>query len=431
MPFSSQNSKDYITIINNMVKPGYNSKYSGQLNNVIDRILNREDFTYDVGKDPLYSQYKQQYVELGKEAAANAVSAVSNLTAGYGNSYAASAASQSNQQYLTQLNERIPQLMNAAMQKYQLEQENLYKQFGALQNEESRLYGQYRDTTEDYYRDVAGLENDYARALAQENTLAERAYRAERDKRADYEWNETFNRTKDRDTRADYEWNESFNRTKDRDNQADYRWNQNLERTKSNDAISDQQWQDKFNYKKERDLVSDEQWQKEFDLKQLQEAMKAAKSSSGGSGRRSGGSISASDAADSFFKMQGTAAVKNYSGNKVDTSRNATLSVTKTREFLNEMLQAGSDSEVQQILNAWAESGYISQGDYNYLVDYYEKLKERGISQLRAWKSPKVTTTTNAGTKQSTAKSSTKNTTDEKSSNVFKRAIEKVKQLTK
>lgn len=428
MPFSSQNSKDYIPIINNMVKPGYNSKYSGQLNNVIDRILNREDFTYDVGTDPLFGQYKQQYVKLGKEAASNAVSAVSNLTAGYGNSYAASAASQSNQQYLTQMNEKIPQLMNAAMQKYQLEKENLYKQFGALQNEESRLYGQYRDTTEDYYRDVAGLESDYARALAQENTLAERAYRAERDKRADYEWNETFNRAKERDNRSDYEWSESFNRTKDRDAQSDYRWNQNLERTKSNDAISDQQWQDKFNYKKERDLVSDEQWQKEWDLKQLQEAMKAAKSSSGGSGRRSSGSVSASDAADSFFKMQGTAAVKNYSGNKVDTSRNATLSVTKTREFLNEMLQAGSDSDAQQLLNYWGDVGYISEGDYQYLYEYYKTLKEHNITRLKEWQSPKITTTTNAGAKQSTTKSSTK---EEKSSNIFKRAIEKVKQLTK
>ena len=92
------------------------------------------------------------------------------------------------------------------------------------------------------------------------------------------------------------------------------------------------------------------------------------------------------------------------------------------------MLQAGSDSEVQQILNAWAESGYISQGDYNYLVDYYEKLKERGIGQLKGWQSPKITTTTNAGAKKSTTKSSTK---EETSSNIFKRAIEKVKQLTK
>lgn len=346
MPFSSQNSKDYIPIINNMVKPGYNSKYSGQLNNVIDRILNREDFTYDVGKDPLFSQYKQQYVELGKEAAANAVSAVSNLTAGYGNSYAASAASQSNQQYLTQLNERIPQLMNAAMQKYQLQQENLYKQFGALQNEESRLYGQYRDTTEDYYRDVAGLESDYARALAQENTLAERAYRAERDKRADYEWNETFNRAKERDNRSDYEWSESFNRTKDRDAQSDYQWSKNFERTKSNDAISDQQWQEKFDYKKQRDLVSDDQWQKEFELKQLQEALKSAKGSSGGRRRRK--------------------------KSTEKTESEPTWMTSKTQDLFEKMTRYTDEKKAKEIAKSLVEKGEISEADGNRLQQVYE-----------------------------------------------------------
>jgi hypothetical protein len=287
----------------------------------------------------------------------------------------------------------------------------------------------------------------YQSALEQENLEAERAYEKERDSVSDNRWQQQFDYQKERDIASDdkwrqeqefekaralvsdEQWQKTFDRTKERDATSDRQWQQNFDFNASRAKTSDEQWQAKFDFNAQRDLVADDQWQKEFELKQLQQALKAAKSSSGGSGRRSGGSSSSANAADSFFKMQGTAAVKNYSGNKVDTSRNATLSVTKTREFLNEMLQAGSDSDAQQLLNYWGDVGYISEGDYQYLYEYYKTLKEHNITQLKEWQSPKITTTTNAGTnKGKTTKSSTK---EEKSSNIFKKAIEIVKQLTK
>lgn len=327
MPFSSQSSKEYIPVINSLAKPGYTSKYSGQLNDVIDKIINREDFTYDINSDPIYGQYKNQYVNLGKEAVQNAVAATSALTGGYGNSYAATAASQANQQYLTKMNNEIPQLMDAAMKKYQMEQENLQAQFGMLQGEENRQYGMYRDETSDYYTDLANYTNAYKGALSQEDTEAERAYEKERA------------------------------------------------------AVSDAQWQQNYDYQMQRDQIKDEQWQKEWELKQLQEAAKKAQSTKSSSGRKSSGSKSTSDNS-SFFKMKGTAAVKTYSGNKVDTSRNATLSVTKRNQLMNELLSAKSESEAQKLLNQWAYDGQISEGDYDHLADLYNQAKERGIKKF-------------------------------------------------
>ena len=181
MAFHSTSSKDYVPEINNLSKSTYTSKYGAQLDNKLGDILNNPDFNYDVQKDPMFQQYKQEYIDLGKEAVQNNVQAASQLTGGYGESYSAKAASQANQRYITEMSERIPQLMEAAMNKYQMERENNYKQFGALQGEENRLYGQYRDTVEDYYKDYGNLVSGYTSAQSQENLDREFEYRKQRD----------------------------------------------------------------------------------------------------------------------------------------------------------------------------------------------------------------------------------------------------------
>lgn len=43
-------------------KPGYSSRYSSQIDALLDSVLNREGFSYDVESDPLYQQYRKQYI---------------------------------------------------------------------------------------------------------------------------------------------------------------------------------------------------------------------------------------------------------------------------------------------------------------------------------------------------------------------------------
>lgn len=345
MAYHSTASNDYISQINNTKKPTYSSKYNDLLSSKLNEIINAKDFTYDAESDPVYQQYKNEYVTLGKDVVQNAVNNASNLAGGYGNSYSAAAASQANQQYITGMSERIPQLMDAAMKKYQMEQENAYRQFGALQSEESRQYGQYRDTVSDYYSDVNYLTEGYKQALDQENNVRNYEYQKTRDDVSDAQWRAEF----------------------------DYK--------KSRDDKEDENWKDELAYQMLRDAQSDNQWQKEFDLKNMEyeNALKKAKSS--GSSRRSSSS-NQSSGNNSFFKMQGTANTKSSDVNTVDTSRNATLSVTRSRTFINNLLGTASDSEAQYMLNSWAEDGYISEGDYDYLVDLYNKLKANKISSI-------------------------------------------------
>ena len=54
----------------------------------LQAYLNREDFQYDVNADALYQQYKDRYVELGKDAMEDTMGQAAALTGGYGSSYA-------------------------------------------------------------------------------------------------------------------------------------------------------------------------------------------------------------------------------------------------------------------------------------------------------------------------------------------------------
>ena len=86
-------------------KPGeYQFGNQAQLDDIINRIFNREDFSYDLNGDMLYQQYKDQYTTQGKLAMMDTMGQAAAMTGGYGNSYAQTAGQQAYQGYLQQLN---------------------------------------------------------------------------------------------------------------------------------------------------------------------------------------------------------------------------------------------------------------------------------------------------------------------------------------
>ena len=48
----------------NQQQPNYAGSYDQQLQEIYDKIQNREPFSYDVNADPLYQAYKDQYMAL-------------------------------------------------------------------------------------------------------------------------------------------------------------------------------------------------------------------------------------------------------------------------------------------------------------------------------------------------------------------------------
>lgn len=112
---------------------------------VMDKILNREDFTYDFNGDALYQQYKDKYIKQGKMAMADAIGQASAMTGGYGNSYAQNVGQQAYQAQLENLNDIIPDLYQMALDKYNMDGQDLYNQFGMLSQDYERAYGEHKD----------------------------------------------------------------------------------------------------------------------------------------------------------------------------------------------------------------------------------------------------------------------------------------------
>ena len=143
-------------------KPGeYQSTWQDQINTIIDKILNREDFSYDLNSDALYQQYKDQYTALGKLAMQDTMGQVAAMTGGYGNSYAFTAGNQAYQLYLSQLNEVVPELYGMALDKYNQESEELYDSYTLLSDQENQDYGRYQDEYSQWQNEVLRLYDQY------------------------------------------------------------------------------------------------------------------------------------------------------------------------------------------------------------------------------------------------------------------------------
>lgn len=106
-----------------------NKPYANQLNELYDRIMNRKPFQYDLNGDLLYQQMADQYSQMGAQASRDAMGQAAALTGGYGNSYAQQVGNQANQQYMTALNQNIPDLYQQALNAYLAEGDRMMEQY--------------------------------------------------------------------------------------------------------------------------------------------------------------------------------------------------------------------------------------------------------------------------------------------------------------
>lgn len=143
-------------------KPGeYQSKWQGQIDSTMQEILNRKPFQYDVNRDALYNQYKDQYVRGGKLAMQDTMGQAAALTGGYGNSYAQSVGQQAYQNYLTGLTDKIPELYQLALSKYRLDGDALKEQYAMLGDREAQDYGRHQDAVASWQADRNFLSGRY------------------------------------------------------------------------------------------------------------------------------------------------------------------------------------------------------------------------------------------------------------------------------
>lgn len=237
-------------------KPGaYASQYQSGIDDTINKIMNREKFSYDLNGDALYQQYKDQYSQQGKMAMMDTMGQAAAMTGGYGSSFGQSVGQQAYQGYLQQLNDVVPELYQMAYDRYSQEGQDLYNQYSLLSSQDQTEYGRHRDSVSDYYTERDYLANRYD---------SERNYdygKYTDDRNFDYTSyvdDRNYNYQVGRDEVADAQWQQQYD-------EAIRQYNQNFSYQQDRDKVADSQWNQTFEYQQGRDQVADSQWQAAFD----------------------------------------------------------------------------------------------------------------------------------------------------------------------
>lgn len=161
----SDRTNQYQSQLDNLKGPGdFTFAHQQGWDDVFNKIMNREPFTYDVNGDALYQQYKDQFITGGKMAMMDTMGQVAAMTGGYGNSYAQSVGQQAYQGHLQQLTDKIPELYGMALDKYNSEGDELRNQYALYSDQYDKAYGQHRDSVADYNTDRSYLANMVAQS---------------------------------------------------------------------------------------------------------------------------------------------------------------------------------------------------------------------------------------------------------------------------
>ena len=184
------------------------------------------------------------------------------MTGGYSNSYAQTVGQQQYQGYLQQLNDRIPELYQLALNTYNQETADLYNRYGMLSDAEAQEYARYRDQMADYYTDRDYLTDQYynERNFDYNKYVDDRnyQYQVDRDKVSDEQWQKQYDRSV---LESDRQYQYQLDRDVIEDGRYDQQWQYQLDR----DAISDKRYDSEWQYQLDRDKIADAWQQKTFD----------------------------------------------------------------------------------------------------------------------------------------------------------------------
>jgi len=371
--------------LNGEGKPTYTSKYNDTIAKLADEIANRKDFSYDFNADPLYQNYKDQYTRQATLANQNAVGQAAALTGGYGNSYATTAGALAYQDQMSKLNDVIPQLYEAAYNKYQNDIAGRRADLTMYQGLEDTDYGRYRDSMADYNADRDFYGNDYYNKSNMD-------YSRYRDKVGDAQWNDSFRQSENQygyGYNSDQYWNNknfdyqksvddrNFNYQKEQD---DRNFNYQKEQDEYQRFINDRDFNynrelddRNYAYQLERDAVADKQQRfdnrmtkKEFNLnKKIQNYNMSLKGKASGSSGGSGG------------------------GYRSSGSRSSGSGITSNQRGVYNSIYKYKDGNSAQSKVAWNSLNGTLKDRYNLTPDqidylYYDYLGYKGGTKPQA-----------------------------------------------
>ena len=142
--------------------PTYENAYAKQQKDLLDSILDREDFSWSKETDPQWSSYKKSYLREGDRATANALAQASAATGGRPSSYAVNAATQAGDYYATKLNDMIPTLYQQAYERYLDEYNMKLNDLSTVNQQEQLDYAKYLDRLGQFNTDRGFAYQNYA-----------------------------------------------------------------------------------------------------------------------------------------------------------------------------------------------------------------------------------------------------------------------------
>lgn len=157
-------------------KPGaYQSKYQGQIDEVMKNIANRKPFTYNVNEDALYQQYKDRYTQMGKQAMQDTMGQAAALTGGYGSTYAQNVGQQAYGAYMQGLTDKIPELYQLALDKYDRDAAAEKEKYSLYKDADSTDYSRWGDQVNQWNTDRSYLsgraDTELSQAMSIGNTM--------------------------------------------------------------------------------------------------------------------------------------------------------------------------------------------------------------------------------------------------------------------
>jgi hypothetical protein len=116
------------------------TSYTDQIKDMMAQIQNRDKFSYDVDSDTMFQQALASAMSSGKTAMQDTIGQASALTGGYGSTYATTAGNQAYNNFIQDAYDNLPQYYQMALEAYQMEGDEMYRQLGMLTDADATEY---------------------------------------------------------------------------------------------------------------------------------------------------------------------------------------------------------------------------------------------------------------------------------------------------
>jgi len=139
------------------IKDSYED-YQTKMKNILDDYMNYSDWRYNPEKDAAYLSYAEAAKREGQKAYEDAIGRMSARTGGYMNTAAATAASQSMNEYLDSVQDKIPEFMEQSYNRYRNKKDSELEAIKMMDDINKRKMSDYID--------IAGSVNELNRQNA-------------------------------------------------------------------------------------------------------------------------------------------------------------------------------------------------------------------------------------------------------------------------